>query len=257
MIIASHKFLQSHSNARLGMLFVVSEETGGAGMQAFASYAKNQTFRAGIFGEPTENKLASGHKGSLGLTLNVVGKAAHSAYPWLGISAINYLADAIVALNTLEPALPSSDLLGATTLNTGYIQGGVAGNVVPEKANASISIRIAQSQDNAVDLVRDMVAGILRPIVQRAQDAGANFSLAFANFTYPALILDTDVEGLEVAPVFYGSDIPRLPQVEKKYLFGAGTIEVAHSSNEELSRGELLQAAEAYGMILNTLFLED
>ncbi|KAH3943414.1 hypothetical protein HBH53_174790 [Parastagonospora nodorum] len=255
MIIASHKFFQSRSNTpRLGMLFVVAEETGGAGMKAFASYAKNTTFRAGIFGEPTEGKLASGHKGSLGLTLDVKGKSAHSAYPWLGISAVNYLAEAIVVLNALEPALPQSELLGATTLNAGLIRGGVAGNVVPEAANASVSIRISRSEDDAVSTVQGMITRMLSPLITRVEEANATFSLIWSNATYPAPILDTDVEGLEIAPVFYGTDIPSLPQVEKKYLFGTGTIEVAHTPNEGLSQDELVQAAEAYGLILESLF---
>jgi acetylornithine deacetylase len=245
MIIASHKFFESRSDTpRLGMLFVVAEETGGSGMKAFARYAKNTTFRAGIFGEPTEGKLASGHKGSLGLTLDVKGKSAHSAYPWLGISAINYLAEAIVALN----------LLGATTLNTGLIRGGVAGNVVPEAANASVSIRISRSEDDAVSTVREMVTRFLAPLKTKVEESNATFSLIWSNSTYPAPILDTDVEGLEIAPVFYGTDIPSLPQVEKKYLFGTGTIEVAHTPNEGLSQDELVQAAEAYGLILRSLF---
>jgi acetylornithine deacetylase len=245
MIIATHKFFESRSDTpRLGMLFVVGEEIGGTGMKAFASYAKDTTFRAAIFGEPTEGKLASGHKGSLGLTLDVKGKSAHSAYPWLGVSAINYLAEAIVALNLLEPALPRSDLLGATTLNTGRIQGGVAGNVVAESAH----------ENDAVSTIRDMIEGMLSPLVARAREANATFSLIFANSTYPAPILDTDVEGLEVAPVFYGTDIPSLPQVEKRYLFGTGTIEVAHTPNEGLSQDELVEAAEAYGLILESLF---
>ncbi|CAN9101335.1 unnamed protein product [Alternaria alternata] len=257
MIIASHKFFQSRTDTpSLGMLFVVSEETGGAGMKAFAQYASNTTFRAGIFGEPTEGKLASGHKGSLRVDLDVLGKSSHSAYPWLGVSAINYLTEAIVALNMLEPALPRSELLGATTLNAGVIAGGVAGNVVPEHANASIVVRIARSEDDAVDVVQDMMAGMLSPIVARAKAANATFDVRFSNTTYPAPILDTDVEGLEVAPVFYGTDIPSLPQVEKRYLFGTGTIEVAHTPDEMLSQDELVQAAEAYGMILESLFSE-
>jgi acetylornithine deacetylase len=170
MVIASHKFFKSRiETPSLGMLFVVGEEIGGTGMIAFAKYASNTTSRAGIFGEPTEGKLASGHKGNLRLDLNVQGKSAHSAYPWLGISAINYLADAIVALNILEPALPTSKLLGPTTLNTGRITGGVAANVVPESANASIAIRISRSEDDAVDVVRDMVTRFLDPIVTRAE----------------------------------------------------------------------------------------
>ncbi|CAN9100653.1 unnamed protein product [Alternaria alternata] len=257
MIVASHKFFQSRTDTpSLGMLFVVSEETGGAGMKAFAQYASNTTFRAGIFGEPTEGKLASGHKGSLRVDLDVLGKSSHSAYPWLGVSAINYLTEAIVALNMLEPALPRSELLGATTLNAGVIAGGVAGNVVPEHANASIVVRIARSEDDAVDVVQDMMAGMLSPIVARAKAENATFDVRFSNTTYPAPILDTDVEGLEVAPVFYGTDIPSLPQVEKRYLFGTGTIEVAHTPDEMLSQDELVQAAEAYGMILESLFSE-
>ncbi|KAB2102693.1 hypothetical protein AG0111_0g9033 [Alternaria gaisen] len=257
MIVASHKFFQSRTDTpSLGMLFVVSEETGGAGMKAFAQYASNTTFRAGIFGEPTEGKLASGHKGSLRVDLDVLGKSSHSAYPWLGVSAINYLTEAIVALNMLEPALPRSELLGATTLNAGVIAGGVAGNVVPEHANASIVVRIARSEDDAVEIVQDMMAGMLSPIVARAKAANATFDVRFSNTTYPAPILDTDVEGLEVAPVFYGTDIPSLPQVEKRYLFGTGTIEVAHTPDEMLSQDELVQAAEAYGMILESLFSE-
>lgn len=255
MIIAAHKFFQSRSDTpRLGMLFVVEEETGGAGMKAFANYAKNTTFRAGIFGEPTEGKLASGHKGTLGLTLDVKGRSAHSAYPWLGVSAINYLADAIVALNALEPALPRSDLLGASTLNAGLIRGGVAGNVVPEAANASVTIRIARSESGAVGVVRDMITGMLRPIKDQAEEENGTFTMTFAEGSSPALILDTDVNGLEVAPVFYGTDIPRLPQVGKKYLYGTGSITVAHTSNEQLSQGELVQAAVAYGLILESLF---
>lgn len=258
MIIASHKFFQARSDTpSLGMLFVVEEETGGTGMKAFADYAKNTTFRAGIFGEPTEGKLASGHKGTLSLTLNVKGRSAHSAYPALGLSAIHNLADAVVALNTLEPALPRSDLLGPSTLNTGVIRGGAAANVVAESANASLSIRIARSEEDSVQVVKDAITGMLSPIVQRVEEGNGTFELVFAQGASPAQILDTDVDGLEVAPVFYGTDIPRLPQVEKRYLFGTGTIEVAHTPNEMLSQDELVRAADAYGLILESLFAEE
>lgn len=255
MILATHKFFESRSDTpSLGMLFVVGEEIGGTGMKAFASYASNTTFRAGIFGEPTEGKLASGHKGSQRLDLVVKGRPSHSAYPWLGLSAINYLTEAIVAMNMLEPALPSSELLGPTTLNTGVISGGEAGNVVAESANASVVIRIARSEDDAVQTVRDMITGMLSPIVGRFRAENGTFDLNFSNSTYPAPILDTDIEGLEVAPVFFGTDIPSLPQVEKRYLFGTGTIEVAHTPNEGLSQDELVEATEAYGLILESLF---
>lgn len=255
MVVASRKFIESRSDSpSLGLLFVVGEETGGDGMRAFASYASNATFRAGIFGEPTESKLASGHKGTLGLTLDVVGRSAHSAYPWLGISAINYLSEAIVAMNSLEPALPRSELLGPSTLNVGVVEGGLASNVIAPNATAGVTIRIARSEEGSVEAVRDMVAGMISPIVQRAEAANATFNATFSTAYYPAQILDTDVPGLEEAPVFFGTDIPLLPQVEQRYLFGSGSIQVAHTPDEGLSQEELVRGAEGYGLILQHVF---
>ena len=238
MIIAVENFLASRDDTpSLGLLFVVGEETGGDGMRAFAEYASHTTFRAVIFGEPTEGKLATEHKGVLSLTLDVIGRSAHSAYPQLGLSAINYLSKAIVAMNNLEPALPRSDLLSPSTLNTGVIRGGLANNAIAPNATAGVSIRIARSENGSVEVVRDMIAGMISPIIQ------ATFSTAF----YPAQILDTGVPGLEEVPVFFGTDIPLLPQVGQRYMYGAGTIEVAHTPDEQLTQDEVVKGAEAYG----------
>lgn len=257
MLIATEKFLASRSSTpSVGLLFVVGEETGGDGMRAFAEYAANTTFRAGIFGEPTEGKLATGHKGTLGLTLAVEGRSAHSAYPQLGLSAINYLSEAIVAINSLEPALPRSELLGPSTLNVGRVSGGLANNVVAPNATAGVSIRIARSEEGSVGVVRDMIAGMLAPIIQEVEERNGTFNATFSSAFYPAQILSTGVPGLEEAPVFYGTDIPLLPQVEQRYLYGEGTIEVAHTPNEQLTRDELVRGAEAYGLILRHLFPE-
>ncbi|KZM21958.1 Acetylornithine deacetylase [Ascochyta rabiei] len=257
MIIATEKFLASRDDSpSLGLLFVVGEETGGDGMRAFAEYASNTTFRAGIFGEPTEGKLATGHKGTLGLTLDVVGRSAHSAYPQLGLSAINYLSKAIVAMNSLEPALPRSELLGPSTLNVGIVRGGLANNVIAPNATAGVSIRIARSENGSVEIVRDMIAGMIQPIIQEVEERNGTFNATFSTAFYPAQILDTSVPGLEEAPVFYGTDIPLLPQVGQRYLYGTGTIEVAHTPNEQLAQDELVQGAQAYGLILKHLFPE-
>jgi acetylornithine deacetylase len=254
MIIAAHNFLQSRIDIpRLGLLFVLGEEIGGEGMKAFATYAKDVTFRAAIFGEPTEGKLAGEHKGSMGVTLEVKGKAAHSAYSWLGISAINYVADSIVALNAWERYLPVGELLGVSTFNVGRISGGLASNVVPESANASISIRVAEGSPNDI---RVLVEEVLAPIKRRAVSAGATFNLTVSSSAYGQIFLDTDVPDMEVASVFYGTDIPSLPQVEKKYLYGTSSIQVAHTALEELSQDELGIAAEGYSTILQHLFLQ-
>ena len=94
-----------------------------------------------IFGEPTELKLATGHKGVLIFTVRAHGKAGHSGYPWLGQNANDMLLPALVALQSLD--LPKSKNYGNSTLNIGRISGGVAANVIAEEAYAMIGIRIA------------------------------------------------------------------------------------------------------------------
>lgn len=105
-----------------------------------------------IFGEPTELKLASGHKGILIFTVKAHGKAGHSGYPWLGQSANSMLLPALVALQKLE--LPSSKKYGNSTLNIGQIRGGVAAserflaNLCPNSSHETFFENIV-----AVDLV--------------------------------------------------------------------------------------------------------
>src|SRR5204862_4866330 len=83
-----------------GLLFVVGEEAGSAGARA-ANQVPNHS-RYLINGEPTESKLALGSKGALRAALKAVGRAAHSAYPHMGESAIDKLLDILADLRRLQ-----------------------------------------------------------------------------------------------------------------------------------------------------------
>jgi acetylornithine deacetylase len=121
------------------LLFVVGEEKDGHGMKAANDLGL--TWESVIFGEPTELKLARGHKGGLAFTLSANGKAGHSGYPELGRSAIEILVRGLSALYQLE--LPGSERFGNTTLNVGQIEGGVAPNVIAQNASATVLVRVA------------------------------------------------------------------------------------------------------------------
>ena len=141
----------------VSLLFVVGEEIGGDGMRRVNDLGmKWQTV---IFGEPTELKLATGHKGILIFTLKAHGKAGHSGYPWLGRNANDMLVRALVALQKLE--LPSSEKYGNSTLNIGRVSGGVAANIIAEEAHAMIGIRIAAGcSETMKKLVSDTVKAV-------------------------------------------------------------------------------------------------
>lgn len=141
----------------ISLLFVVGEERAGDGMRRVNDL--EMEWQTVIFGEPTELKLASGHKGILIFTLKAHGKSGHSGYPWLGRNANDMLVSALVALQELK--LPSSEKYGNSTLNIGQISGGVAANVIAEEAQAMIGIRIAAgSPETAKKLVSDSVKAV-------------------------------------------------------------------------------------------------
>lgn len=124
-----------------------------------------------IFGEPTELKLASGHKGILIFTLKAHGKAGHSGYPWLGQNANHMLVPALLALQKMK--LPSSDEYGNSTLNIGQMSGGVAANVIAEEAHAKIGVRIAAGCPETVKkLVSDAVKAVDEDLELEFSDGG-------------------------------------------------------------------------------------
>src|SRR6185503_10919858 len=95
-----------------GLLFVVGEEAGSVGARVANSIPNRCRYL--INGEPTESKLALGSKGSLRAVLRAKGRAAHSAYPEMGESAIEKLLDVLDDLRRVE--LPQDETLGASTM---------------------------------------------------------------------------------------------------------------------------------------------
>lgn len=240
----------------ISLLFVVGEETAGDGMRTFSSSGLNsKNYSAVIFGEPTENKLGIGHKGSMGFRVEVTGKAAHSGYPWLGVSANNVLVSVLSRLVALEAghvegaALPWSEKYGNTTINLGTISGGVAGNVVSEHANSTIACRLAGGSPAEVEQV---IKKALAPVVGEAEKAGAKVEFVFRNAGYGPVELDCDVDGFECIKLNYGTDAPwlSLEDSTKRYLYGPGSIFVAHSDHEAVDVHDLEQAVVDYQKLI-------
>lgn len=253
-ITAAKSALDTNLHLPLALLFVVSEETGGRGMQFFSNNTTLNptppTYHTVIFGEPTALALVSGHKGLLLFTVTATGHAAHSGYPWLGRSAVSDLLPVLSSLDNIgnvHAGLPVSPLLGKSTCNIGVINAGVATNVVPARAVAEVSVRLAAgSLDGARNIISRAVA--------KAAPRGANVTVAFDDgIGYGPVHVDTDVEGFEVMAVNYGTDVPNLDihgedakTRVKRYLYGPGNIFVAHGDAEALTVRDLETAVDGY-----------
>jgi acetylornithine deacetylase len=211
----------------LGLLLVVGEETDSIGATAANREPRGARFL--INGEPTENRLALGSKGALYLDLEAAGRMAHSAYPELGVSAIDRLLDALDRLREVE--LPSDPVLGETTLNVGTIAGGRAPNVVADRARAEVLIRTVG--DTAL-LKAGLDAALAVPGVRVA-----------CTREVPAVRLSA-LPGFATTVVKYTTDVPRLDRWGTPFLLGPGSIHVAHTPEERVPKAELVAAVDLY-----------
>ncbi|GAB7340627.1 hypothetical protein MBLNU457_7031t1 [Dothideomycetes sp. NU457] len=254
-IIATNQLLSSgkiHADDVV-LLYVVGEEIHGDGMRAANSLGL--TPDTVIFGEPTEGKLASGHKGMLGFKIRALGKAAHSGYPWLGRSANEVLVKALAALMELGQNLPRSDKYGVTTINIGKMMGGVAANVVAETAEAQIAVRIAEGTPAEI---KKACLDAVNAAVSEYTDGGEEvIEIEFTSAGYGPVSIDHDIPGFDTMVVNYGTDIPNFDftdKSQKRYLYGPGSILVAHSDHEIISLDDLERAVEDYKtLILHSL----
>ncbi|KAK6073137.1 hypothetical protein SCUP515_07000 [Seiridium cupressi] len=228
------------------LVFVVGEEATGDGMRYFSNSLESldpkPQFKAGVFGEPTEGKLACGHKGFLGCTVKATGHAGHSGYPWLGKSATEVIMRGLVKI--LDTDLGSSERLGNTTVNVGRIEGGVALNVIPEHAEARIAVRIAIGpQETGAKVVEGRIRDVLKSVDDEAFDISCNNG-------YGAIDCNCEVSGFENITVNYGTDVANLKGDHTRYLYGPGTIMVAHGPDEALKVKDLEAAVEGYKKLI-------
>jgi acetylornithine deacetylase len=211
---------------RIGLLFVSGEERDSAGAKVANNSPKGSRFL--INGEPTDNRLALASKGALRAVLKSTGKMAHSAYPELGESAVHKLIEALGKLLSLE--LPMTEDVGPSTLNIGQINGGHAPNVIADKAEAQVLIR----------LVGDS-APVRAAVLQAAEGlAEVDFTLEIPFVRLRAL------DGLPTMIAKFTTDIPQLSNWGEPLLLGPGSIHVAHTPFEKLAKSELREAVELY-----------
>jgi acetylornithine deacetylase len=218
--------LRKSGESRLGLLFVVGEERNSAG--ALCANRNPPGSRFFIDGEPTENKLALGSKGSLRVEICASGKAAHSAYPHMGESAILKLLDILQEIRELE--LPADPVLGETTCNIGIIEGGVKPNVIPDRARAEVMFRCVEPVDGLKQRIESLVAG--RAAIRYP-------------FEVPIVRMDV-IDGFETTVVAFSSDVPFLGEWGRPFLMGPGSILDAHTDHERISKNELLRGVDLY-----------
>jgi acetylornithine deacetylase len=226
-IVAAER-LRAEDVNDVGLLFTVDEELSSIGAQAANKHVVASKCQFLINGEPTDNRLATGTKGSVRVIITTDGRAAHSAYPEAGESAIEKLLDILQEIRAC--AWPEDSFFGTTTCNIGVLGGGTRPNVIADKARAELQIRLGIDIEHVKTVLEDAVRG-------RGQ-------LEYASAHNPVRLFA--VPGFDQYVVRFTTDVPYLSNWGQPLLIGPGSILDAHTDHERIAKHELEKAVQLY-----------
>ena len=212
----------------IGLLYTVEEERASTGAKVANDHPIASKCEYLINGEPTDNDLAIGSKGAFRAKIKTTGKAAHSAYPEQGDSAIEKLLD--ILEDVRHTKFPNDDFFGETTCNIATLDGGIALNVIPPHAETGLLIRLT----TPMEPIRDALESLIR---ERGE-------LEILSYSLPVKMLAVD--GFEQKVVRFTTDIPHLGNWGQPLLLGPGSILVAHTKDEFVLKKDLEIAVGLY-----------
>ena len=207
-----------------------------------------------ILGEPTDAVVEAGCQGTMRFRVTMRGARAHSARPWMGRNAIHRLGALLDHLESIEHRQPTID--GCTyreAMQAVFVEGGVAGNVVPDEATVTINHRFApdRTSDEAVAYARSLIEPFL--------DEGDEFELtdlspaARPDLRHPLMAAFIGRNDLSVRAKLGWTDVAffaeqGIPAVN----FGPGEPTLAHTQQEHINEIPLVLAYAALEELLRT-----
>jgi succinyl-diaminopimelate desuccinylase len=193
--------------------------------------------------EPTDNAIHAGCLGNLNARLTFRGVSAHSARPWTGVNAIARAVEALTPVVALPPVeVDVQGLVFRETATVTRITGGIADNVVPAEANATLNVRYppGRTGEEALERVRALLPG--------------DVELEVLNDSPPARVaLDNPLVerlraagGLAVEPKQAWTPVAQFAERGLDAInLGPGATRYAHRADEQVEAAELERAYEA------------
>lgn len=192
--------------------------------------------------EPTHGTVEGGCNGTSRFEATTLGEAAHSARAWMGSNAIHAAAPILARLAAYEPRTINVDGLDyRESLNAVKINGGTAGNVIPDRCVVEINYRFApdKTPDEAEAHVRELLEGF--DVVRTDAAAGARPGL-----NHPAAASFVAAVGAEPKPKYGWTDVARFSELGIPAVnFGPGDALLAHKDNEHVDADAIRKCLRA------------
>lgn len=189
-----------------------------------------------VLGEPSNSSVEGGCQGTMRVKITVPGVSAHPARSWMGSNAIHSAGAVLDVLRGYEPRRPVVDgLQYREGLNAVRIEGGIAGNVIPDECAVYVNYRFApdRSGDEAVQHITELFDGFDLEVQDLAPGAlpGLSHSAAQEFLT---------VVGRPAQAKLGWTDVSRfaalgIPAVN----FGPGDPLLAHKDDEQCPAAEI------------------
>ena len=207
-----------------------------------------------LLGEPTDAAIEAGCQGTMRLRVTLRGARAHSARPWMGQNAIHRLGRvlAVVADHpSREPVIDGCQFREA--LQAVAVEGGVAANVVPDRAVLTLNRRFAPDHTaaEAEAEIRDLLAPVLTDGDElEVIDVAA---AAAPSLDHPVLAALASRNQLPVSAKLGWTDVARFAEHGIAAAnFGPGDALLAHTAEERVQRGPIDQCFAALDDVLRT-----
>lgn len=181
--------------------------------------------------EPTAAVVEGGCNGTMRAELVFTGKKAHSARPWMGENAIHKLGSALEFLSNFEPEQVDVDgLVYKESLNAVLVSGGIATNVIADRATLTVNYRFApsKSEKQAGEYLKSLFTGCEITIVDSAPGARPGLQR-------PEAMAFVAAVGATVQPKYGWTDVARFSELGIPAVnYGPGDPNKAHADDESL-----------------------
>ncbi|WP_030883422.1 succinyl-diaminopimelate desuccinylase [Streptomyces sp. NRRL S-1868] len=194
--------------------------------------------------EGSNAQVEGGCQGTLRVLLRTAGVRAHSARGWMGSNAVHAAGPVLARLAAYEPRRPVIDGLEYHEgLNAVRIEGGIAGNVIPDACTVTVNFRYApdRSEQEALDHVREVFAdcGVEEITVDDSSPG------ALPGLSHPAAQAFVTAVGGEPRPKFGWTDVSRFSALGVPAVnYGPGDPNFAHRRDERVDTALILRCEE-------------
>lgn len=254
----------------LRLVFSYDEEVGCVGIQEM----QDQLIpllgapRLCIVGEPTQMKIATGHKGKAAFRAICTGQAGHSALAPRFVNALHMAADVVQGLRAVQDQLAAEGAQDAgydipySTVHVGKMSGGTALNIVPDAAEITFEIRhlLADDPEDIMFNIKSLMSDIEARYRVKFPDAAISITRINAypglDATPQTMTLAQDLLGIpETTKVAFGTeagvfDRMGIPSV----VCGPGTMAgQGHKADEYIEVAQLEACDQMLSRVVTTL----